>query len=80
MTDNATIWKALQKYLPKKTWIPLSDILVTVRTRLILDQQDLERRGSRTGAPRWESNVRRLLRTKARTGSLRARKRQADQD
>ncbi len=80
MTDNATIWKALQKYLPKKTWIPMSDVLATVRTRIFLDQEDLECRGTRTGAPQWESNVRRLLRTKVRTGGLRARKKQQDMD
>ncbi|HUI63429.1 MAG TPA: hypothetical protein VL126_01205 [Bacteroidota bacterium] len=80
MTDNATIWKAMEMYLPKRTWIPLSDILATVQARIPLDQEDLERLGSRSGSPRWESNVRRVLRTKARTGNLRSRKSQRDQD
>jgi hypothetical protein len=80
MTDNDTIWKAMEMYLPKRTWIPLSDILATVRARVPLDQEDLERRGSRSGSPLWESNVRRVLRTKARTGNLRTRKSQRDQD
>jgi hypothetical protein len=74
MTDNETIWKAMQKYLPKRTWIPLSEILATVRSRVPLDQEDLERPRHRSGKPRWEFNVRRLLRSKTRTGSLRKRK------
>ena len=74
MTDNAIIWDALQKFLPKRIWIPLPDILATVQARIRLDQEDLDRSGSRSGKPRWETNVRRLLRTKARAGSLRARK------
>ena len=80
MTDNATIWKAMATYLPKKTWIPLSEILATVRARVPLDKEDLECRGSRSGPPRWESNVRRMLHTKTRTGILRSRKSQRDKD
>jgi len=80
MTDNATIWKAMDLYLPKRTWIPLSDILATVQARVPLDQEDLERRSSRSGSPRWESNVRQVLRTKARTGGLRTRKSRRDKD
>ena len=76
MTDNSTIWTALQKHLPKKTWIPLAQILETVRARVLLDAEDLERTGSRTGAARWEANVRRLLRAKLRAGGVRARDRQ----
>jgi hypothetical protein len=72
MTDNATIWKALQKYLPKKKWIPLAEIFTTVNTKVLLDDEDLERASSYSGTPRWESNVRRLLRMKMRTGSVRA--------
>ena len=77
MTDNATLWRALQKYVPKKTWMPLADILTTVRSRVLLDKEDLERRRSPSSAPRWEFNVRRLLRAKTRAGSIRARKRTA---
>jgi len=80
MTDNATIWKALGMYLPKRTWIPMSDILATVRARLPLDKEDLEPRGSRSGSPRWESNVRRVLRTKVGAGRLRMRKSKQAED
>lgn len=76
MTDNSTIWTALQRHLPKKTWIPLAEILETVRARVLLDAEDLERTGSTAGAARWEANVRRLLRAKSRTGGVRARDRQ----
>ncbi len=74
MTDNATIWKTLQKYVPKKRWIPLQEVVATVRSRLVLDREDLERRGSTSGLARWESNLRQLLRSKARIGSIRSRK------
>jgi len=73
MTDDATLWKALQRWLPKKTWIPLQEIVATVRSRLLLDREDLQRRSLTSGLPRWESNVRRLLHAKARIGSIRSR-------
>ena len=73
MTDNTTIWDALQRHLPKRKWIPLAEIFATVRTRVLLDDEDLERASSPPGTPRWESNVRRLLRLKTHTGSVRAR-------
>jgi hypothetical protein len=78
MTDDATIWNVLRRCVPKKKWIPLQEIVATVRIRLLLDREDLERRGSSSGLPRWESNVRRLLRAKAQVGSIRSRKRAAD--
>lgn len=75
MTDDATIWRALQEFLPKRTWIPLPDILAIVQSRVFLDHEDLERRSPSSGVLRWETNVRRLLRVKTRIGSIRARKR-----
>jgi hypothetical protein len=74
VTDNTTIWRALQKYLPKKTWISLEEILTTVHTRIFLDEEDLDRASSHSGTPRWEANVRRLLRVKTRMGSVRSRR------
>jgi hypothetical protein len=75
VTDNTTIWKALQKHLPKKRWISLEDILTTVHTRIFLDEEDLDRARSHSGTPRWETNVRRLLRMKTLMGSVRSRRR-----
>ncbi len=80
MTDSATLWRALQVHVPKRTWIPVSDILATVRTRIVLDEEDLERKDSMSGHPQWESNLRRLLRAKARAGTIRSRKRVAGGD
>jgi hypothetical protein len=74
MTDNVAIWKTLQKHLPKRRWIPLSEILATVRFQIRLDDEDLVHADSGTGTPRWESNVYRLLRTKTQGGGVRARK------
>ncbi len=79
MTDDATIWNVLKKFVPKRKWIPLQEIVSMVRTRMLLDREDLQRRGSTSGLPRWEHNVRRLLRAKARIGSIRSRKRRTDQ-
>jgi hypothetical protein len=76
MTDNSTLWEALQTYLPKKTWIPMEDILATLRSRVILDEEDLERKDPPLGSPQWESNLRSLLRAKTRAGNIRARRRQ----
>jgi hypothetical protein len=75
MTSNSSLWQALQAYLPKRTWLPFSDILATVRTRIILDEEDLARRGSLRGMPQWEANLRRLLRAKKQAGNIRARRR-----
>ena len=74
VTDNTTIWRALQEHLPKKTWISLEEILTTVHTRLFLDEEDLKPARSHSGTPRWESNVRRLLRMKTQAGSVRSRR------
>jgi hypothetical protein len=51
MTDNSILWQALQAYIPRKTWIPLSDILATVRSRVTLDKEDLERKDLPPGPP-----------------------------
>ena len=79
MTSNTELWKALQAYLPKKTWIPLSEIVATVRSRIVLDSEDLESRNSSPGTPLWESNLRSLLRTKKRAGHVRVRGRATGQ-
>jgi hypothetical protein len=74
MTDDKTIWKALQEYLPKGRWIPLGEIFTTMRTRLRLDAEDLVRSSSRSPRQHWEVNVRRLLRLKMRTGGVHVRR------
>ena len=74
MTDNTTFWKALQAHLPRGVWIPLTEILATVRDRVPLDEEDLVRASSRSTLPHWELNVRRLLRSKAHLGRVRTRR------
>jgi hypothetical protein len=74
MTDDKTIWKALQEYLPKGRWIPLGEIFTTIRTRLLLDREDLVRSSSHSRRLHWEVNVRRLLRLKTRTGGVHVRR------
>lgn len=80
MTSNSTLWLTLQAYLPRKTWIPMSEIVATVQSRVTLDEEDLERKGSSPGTPLWESNLRSLLRTKTRAGHIRARRRTPGRD
>lgn len=75
MTDNTKIWNTLQKHVPKRKWIPLSEIFSLVQARILLDAEDLGRASSRSVTPRWETNVRRLLRLKVHTGIVRCRKR-----
>jgi hypothetical protein len=75
MTDNTTIWRTLQAHLPKKTWIPLSDIFSVVEAKLPLDPDDLSSRG--VASPRWKTNVRQVLKVGERKGSIRARKHDA---
>jgi hypothetical protein len=73
MTDDRTLWGALQRYVPRKKWIPIAEILATVQSRIYLDEEDLEHAGPASGTPRWESNVRRLLRLMVHAGRVRAR-------
>ena len=74
VTDNTTIWNMLQKHVPKRKWITLSEILTVVQARILLDAEDLGRASSRSRTPCWEANVRRLLRLKVHTGIVRSRK------
>ena len=80
MTDSSALWRALLAYAPEGKWVPVSDILAAMRTRVILDEEDLDRTGSLSGPPQWESNLRRLLRAKARAGTISSRKRTAAED
>ncbi len=73
MTDAKTIWGILQRHLPKKTWIPLAEIFSTVEIHVALDDEDKARTGSRSGKPRWKSNVQRILRIQERAGTIRGR-------
>jgi hypothetical protein len=65
---------ALRKYLPRKTWIPITEIYGIVKQRIALDAEDLQCPGTRSSFPRWQSNVRRILHSKQREGTLRGRK------
>jgi hypothetical protein len=77
MTDDNTLWKTLQKYIPRKQWLALTEILVIVQRRTKLDTDDLEL-AKRSGTPHWKSNVRRVLHSKLRQGWVRARKQKAE--
>jgi hypothetical protein len=77
-TDDKTLWKTLQKYTPRKRWVALADIFAIVQRRTDLDTGDLERTNSRSGTPRWKSNIRRILHSKQRDGSIRGRKTQEE--
>ncbi len=74
VTDNKTIWNTLQQHVPKRKWISLSEIFAIIQARISLDAEDLGRASSHSGTPRWEANVRRLLRVKVQTGIVRTRK------
>jgi hypothetical protein len=76
MTTDMVIWRALHSYLPRKTWIPIADIYGIVRLRISLDAEDLGSGRARSTAPMWQRNVRRVLHSKLRDGTLRNRKRQ----
>ncbi len=74
MTDNKTIWNTLQEHVPKRKWISLSEIFAIIQARILLDADDLGPASSHSETPRWEANVRRLLRVKVQTGIVRTRK------
>ncbi len=73
MTDNGTIWKTIREHLPKKTWIPIREIFGAVERNIPLDNEDLDTSKSRNNNPRWQTNVRRLLRSNKGSGRVRAR-------
>jgi hypothetical protein len=75
MTNDAALWTALHAHLPRKTWVPIAEIYGIVQQRISLDEEDLERTGSRSASPRWQTNVRRMLHSKQREGALLRRRR-----
>jgi hypothetical protein len=78
MTNDNALWKILQRYIPRKKWMALTEIFLIVQGRTRLDTEDLERT-KRSGKPHWKSNVSRILRSKQRDGSIRVRKHQTDE-
>jgi hypothetical protein len=74
MTNDNALWNALHKHLPRKTWIAIGDIFVIVQHRIPLDAEDLACVNSQSPRPHWKSNVRRVLHSKRREGTLLSRK------
>jgi hypothetical protein len=74
VTNGVTMWKALQSHAPKHRWIPLAEVFALVENHMSLDAEDLSHTDARSGNPRWKTNVRRLLRTKVKGGTIRARR------
>ena len=73
MTNDATLWATLRRHLPRKTWVPIGEIYVIIQRHVPLDDEDLGSRVSAPVSPRWKGNVRRLLRSKHRDGTLMSR-------
>ena len=74
MTGNEKIWEAMQKNLPKQTWIPIKDIFDMVKHKVKLDDEDLALFPAPGKTPRWKSNVKMLLRSKQEAGSVHSRR------
>jgi hypothetical protein len=74
MTNDSILWGTLHRHLPRKRWIPIADIFRIVQHRIPLDTEDLEHVNSHSKIIRWESNVRRILHSKRRDGTISARK------
>jgi hypothetical protein len=74
MTNDAMIWATLRTHLPRRTWVSIEEIYGIVQQNVILDAEDLGySRVLQPGSPRWKRNVRRLLRSKRREGTLMSR-------
>lgn len=73
MTNDTALWMTLHKHLPRKMWVPIGDIYTIVQHRIRLDAEDLECANTRSTLPRWQCNVRRVLHSKQRKGTLLAR-------
>jgi len=73
MTDNGTIWRTIRENLPKQTWVPIADIYRAVEVHTLLDAEDLDTSLSRSGIPRWRTNVRRVLLAKRDGGRVHTR-------
>jgi len=74
MTNDSILWTTLRRHIPRRRWIPITDIFRIVQHRIPLDDEDLARVSSHSEVPRWESNVRRILHSKQREGTLSGRK------
>lgn len=73
MTNDTTLWTMLRKHLPRREWISTVEIFRILRPRIPLDAEDMQRMGVRSRTLRWEFNVRRVLHSKQREGTLSAR-------
>jgi hypothetical protein len=74
MTNDSTLWTTLRRYLPRRRWVPIADIFRIVQHRLPLDNEDLAHVSSHSKVACWQSNVRRVLHSKQREGTLSGRK------
>ncbi len=73
MTDDTALWTALHRHLPRRTWVPITAIYQIVQHNVPLDAEDLVCQGAHLTNPRWQRNVRRILRCKHRDGTLQRR-------
>jgi len=73
MTKDAALWATLREHLPRKSWVSIEDIYQIVERNVSLDADDLGCNGVESARPRWKRNVRRLLHSKQKDGTLMSR-------
>lgn len=74
MTNDMMLWSTLHEHLPRGKWIAITDIFLIIQQRTLFDAEDLKCVNSRSKAPWWKSNVRRILHNKLKEGTLCSRK------
>jgi len=80
MISARMIWNILQRYVPRKRWVPSEDIYAIVALHGELEGIDLQPQSSRTKTPRWKVRVRNVLANRLKRGRVRWRERTARQD
>lgn len=73
MTNETILRNTLCQHLPRRRWIPITEIYTLVECRMPLDNEDRRCAGQSTPVPRWHSNVRRVLYRMRREGRVMSR-------
>jgi hypothetical protein len=76
MTQDTILRETLTRHLPRRIWVPITDIYTLVERRMSLDAEDRVCCGSHSLIPHWQRNVRRVLHRMNREGRLLSRRSQ----
>jgi hypothetical protein len=75
MITERTIWRIIEKYMPRKEWVSTAEMNHIVEMYGNLGDEDWQPLSSRSKTPSWRVRVRRVLANRIKEGIIRSRKR-----